>query len=68
MQGPEYGTRSQTVLVVRRDGSAELRERYKDGGTWHAVQHAFRVPLERQCHPKDDSLNIKTIPGNSSIS
>lgn len=68
MQGAEYGTRSQTVLVVRRDGSAELRERYRDGGTWHAVQHTFRVPLERQCHPNDDKLNVGTSPGNPSIS
>jgi uncharacterized protein with NRDE domain len=45
----EFGTRSQTVLAVRRDGAAELRERYRnDDGCWKEVRHAFQMDLKAQ--------------------
>ncbi|EFN59333.1 hypothetical protein CHLNCDRAFT_137746 [Chlorella variabilis] len=42
-----FGTRSQAVLAVWRDGRGELRERYRDdkGGDWREVQHSFELPL-----------------------
>ncbi len=41
-----YGTRSQTVLAVWRDGHAELRERFRrDDGSWSVVRHEFDVEL-----------------------
>jgi hypothetical protein len=42
-----YGTRSQTVLAVWRDGRAELRERSRPegGGGWSMVRHEFHVQL-----------------------
>ncbi|KAL4859573.1 hypothetical protein ACK3TF_000663 [Chlorella vulgaris] len=45
----QFGTRSQVVLAVRRDGWAELRERYRDDtdGSWKAVQHSFQMDLSR---------------------
>ena len=49
LQGAEYGTRSQTVLLVGRDGSAELRERSRSSGSWQEVQHTFKIPVRRQC-------------------
>jgi hypothetical protein len=46
LMGQQYGTRSQTVLGVWRDGHAELRERYRaDNGTWQMVQHAFEFEV-----------------------
>jgi uncharacterized protein with NRDE domain len=42
LDGELVGTRSQTALAVRRDGRAELRERYLDpGGVWREERHAF---------------------------
>ena len=49
VQGAEYGTKSQTVLLVRRDGSAELRERSRIGGPWQEVQHTFKILARNQC-------------------
>ena len=49
VQGAEYGTRSQMVLLVRRDGSAELRERSRNDGSWQEVQHSFTIPVRNQC-------------------
>lgn len=49
MQGAEYGTRSQTVLLVRKDGTAEVRERSRSGGSWQEVQHILRIPVRNQC-------------------
>ncbi|KAI3433739.1 hypothetical protein D9Q98_003546 [Chlorella vulgaris] len=45
----QFGTRSQVVLAVRRDGWAELRERYRDDtdGSWKAVQQSFQMDLSR---------------------
>ncbi|GLC56989.1 hypothetical protein PLESTB_001170900 [Pleodorina starrii] len=41
--GP-YGTRSQTVIVVWHDGSAEARERHRcDDGTWSDVAIPFQL-------------------------
>ena len=39
------GTRSQTVVVVRRDGSAELRERYR------CAHRAAGRAVQSWCHP-----------------
>lgn len=40
------GTRSQTVVAVRRDGTAEVRERYRSPkGEWQEVQYSFMVQL-----------------------
>lgn len=44
------GTRSMTVLAVRRDGTAEWRERYRtDGGEWGEVVHCLEVPSLARC-------------------
>jgi uncharacterized protein with NRDE domain len=44
MQMGAYGTRSQTVLALWHDGTAELRERYlADTGDWRSVAHTFGV-------------------------
>ncbi len=42
-----FGTRSQAVLAVWRDGRGVLRERYRDSksGEWREVQHSFKVPI-----------------------
>lgn len=40
--GP-YGTRSQTVIAVRRNGVAELRERYLEDGKWLELRHTFTM-------------------------
>jgi uncharacterized protein with NRDE domain len=47
-----FGTRSQAVLVVWREGRAELRERYRDSssGQWREVQHSFHLNL---ANPQD---------------
>jgi uncharacterized protein with NRDE domain len=43
-QGGPYGTRSQTVLAVWRDGRAELRERSRGAAPkWREVRHSFMV-------------------------
>ncbi|GAB4817792.1 hypothetical protein N2152v2_004838 [Parachlorella kessleri] len=40
------GTRSQTVVAVRRDGQCELRERYRSPeGDWREVAHRFTALL-----------------------
>ncbi|PSC75712.1 transport and Golgi organization 2-like protein [Micractinium conductrix] len=41
-----FGTRSQIVLAVWKDGRAELRERYRDssqGGAWRQAQHSLQL-------------------------
>jgi uncharacterized protein with NRDE domain len=44
--GGEFGTRSTSVLAVRRGGAAELRERSRGaGGTWRESRVAFRMDL-----------------------
>jgi uncharacterized protein with NRDE domain len=40
-----FGTRSQMVLAVRRDGSAELRERYLENDTWREEGHVFTMDI-----------------------
>jgi uncharacterized protein with NRDE domain len=47
-----YGTRSCVVLLVRRDGTAELTERLwepttdgKSGGAWRTQQIRFSMPV-----------------------
>jgi uncharacterized protein with NRDE domain len=41
-----FGTRSQTVLVVWRNGRAELRERdLTQDGSWQQVRHCFQLQL-----------------------
>lgn len=41
-----FGTRSQTVLAVWRDGKAELRERdLAQDGSWQQVRHCFQLQL-----------------------
>lgn len=43
-QGGLYGTRSQTVMAVWRDGRVELRERFRGAeDEWSEVQHAFNI-------------------------
>ena len=43
-QGGPYGTRSQTVVALWRDGRVEFRERSR-GATdeWIQVEHAFTI-------------------------
>ena len=48
-EGGEYGTRSQTVVLVRKDGSAELQERSWNAGSWQTVQHSFHMSLASEC-------------------
>ena len=48
-EGGEYGTRSQTVLLVKKDGSAELQERSRNAGSWQTVQHSFQMTLASEC-------------------
>ena len=49
MQGLPYGTRSQAVLAVWRDGRAELRERSRgEAADWKEVQQAT-ASLWRGC-------------------
>jgi hypothetical protein len=40
-----FGTRSQLVLAVWRDGRGEVRERYRDdqSGGWKEVGHSFQL-------------------------
>ena len=49
MQLGPYGTRSQTVLAVWRDGSAELRERFlePESRQWKSVTHKFEVAKQQ---------------------
>lgn len=43
-QGGSYGTRSQTVIAVWRDGRAELRERFRGlEDEWSEVQHTLSI-------------------------
>lgn len=48
LDGLLFGTRSTTILAVRRDGFAELRERYltADGG-WAEERHTFQMDIYR---------------------
>jgi uncharacterized protein with NRDE domain len=44
--GGEFGTRSTSVLALRRGGAAELRERSRGaGGAWREARVAFRMDL-----------------------
>lgn len=47
LDGVEFGTRSTTVLVVSRNGQAELRERYitDNGSGWAEERHTFQMVL-----------------------
>ena len=53
LNGQPYGTRSQTVLLVNRDGTAELHEKslhkdYTQSGTepaWTDVHHSFQCSV-----------------------
>jgi uncharacterized protein with NRDE domain len=59
--GVQYGTRSQTVIAVWRDGRVEQRERYieKEHGTgqdgqhqwvWKEAKHSFHLTPPLQQH------------------
>lgn len=46
--GGNFGTRSQTVIAVWRNGKAQLRERYLADhltDSWDEVQHSFHIAL-----------------------
>ena len=44
LDGIQFGTRSTTVLVIGRDGRAELREKFiTDDGSWAEERHAFQL-------------------------
>lgn len=43
--GMMFGTRSQTVLVVKKDGMSELQERYLDNNEWKEQVVHFRMKV-----------------------
>lgn len=44
LDGIQFGTRSTTVLVIGRDGRAELREKFiTDDGSWAEERHEFQL-------------------------
>jgi len=52
--GLTFGTRSMTILTVRRDGVAELRERYLVGGSeaaWAEERHQFHTKVFQNTVP-----------------
>ncbi|KAG1677858.1 hypothetical protein FOA52_008622 [Chlamydomonas sp. UWO 241] len=57
-----YGTRSQIVLALWHDGTAELRERYlADTGDWRTVAHTFSVrKLSAHVHSDEPSTGSHT--------
>ena len=61
MQGLPYGTRSQAVLAVWRDGRAELRERSRgEAADWKEVQHSFTVEgLQQQQQQQEQQRQQK---------
>lgn len=46
LDGYEFGTRSITVLAVRKDGSAELRERCLNDGKWTEEKLHFKMKID----------------------
>lgn len=63
-----YGTRSQTVLAVADDGTAELRERYleRPGAAWKEVRHLFHMHLGSEEEPGEGGARCLAPGGGSS--